>query len=198
MCCQEHHAVGELWENMQYTAKRLGWQMQGAGGCCGDTQRGRCGVGVAAPSHIGLTRVGEQQFDLSPALSPGRLTAAWLDGGLKGGVVVASAYLWHSEGVTPRNLALLQAAVDVAVRHGGPWLIGGDFNMTPEEMQADEAARAWLNKLGGTIVAPSSPTCRSSDGGRVIDFFIIDKRVAHAVTTSSWRLTSHPARTALW
>ena len=53
--------------------------------------------------------------------------------------------------------------------------------MTPEELVGDEAAKAWLNRLGGTIVAPSSPTCRSSDGGRVIDFFIIDKRVAHAV-----------------
>ena len=53
--------------------------------------------------------------------------------------------------------------------------------MTPEELVGDEAAKAWLDRLGGTIVAPSSPTCRSSDGGRVIDFFIIDKRVAHAV-----------------
>ena len=53
--------------------------------------------------------------------------------------------------------------------------------MTPEEMQNDAAASAWLSKLGRTIVAPSSPTCHSSDGGRVIDSFIIDKRIAHAV-----------------
>ena len=136
---------------------------------------------MAAPSHIGLTKVGELQFDLSPARSPGKLTAAWLDGGLKGGMVIVSPYLWHSEGVTHRNLELLQAAGDLVVGHGGPWLMGGDFNMTPEELTSDEAARAWLDKIGGRIVAPKSPTCRSPDGGRVIDFFIIDRRIAHAV-----------------
>ena len=110
ICCQEHHAVGDLWENMRHSAKRFGWQLHGAAGCRGDAQRGRSGVGVAAPSHIGVTQVGELQFDVSPAPSPGKLTAAWLDGGLKGGMVIVSPYLWHSEGVTHRNLELLHAA----------------------------------------------------------------------------------------
>ena len=181
VCCQEHHAVGELWENLRYSAKRLGWQLHGAAGFAGEALRCRSGVGVAAPNHIGLALLGERQFDISPARSPGKLTAAWLDGAIKGGILIVSAYLWHSEGATHRSLELLHAAGDAAASHGGPWLIAGDFNTTPEEMVGDEATSAWLHRLGGTIVAPSSPTCRSSEGGRVIDFFIIDKRIAHAV-----------------
>jgi ribonuclease HI len=103
---------------------------------------------------------------------------SWIDGIVRGGVVLASVYLWHSEGLTDRNLALLYAAGDAVIAHGGPWVLAGDFNMTPEELAV---ADTWLRRVGGRVFAPALPTCRSSGGGRAIDFFIVDQRIAHAV-----------------
>ena len=100
------------------------------------------------------------------------------DGVLRGGVMLISVYLWHTEGLTTRNLAILNAAGEAVARHGGPWIMVGDFNMTPEELQG---AHEWLRKIGGKITAPREPTCRSVSGGRVIDFFVLDCRIATAV-----------------
>ena len=107
-----------------------------------------------------------------------RVAVAWVDGVLRGGLMVISVYLWHSEGLSDRNMSVLHAAGDAIAKFGGPWLMGGDFNMTPAELQR---AHAWLKQIGGQIRAPELPTCRSATGGRVIDFCIIDTRIAGAI-----------------
>ena len=70
---------------------------------------------------------------------------------------------------------LLWAAGEVVVRHGGPWMLGADFNMTPEELAQ---ATGWLATVGGVFQAPTTPTCRSLNGGRTIDFVVLDNRLA--------------------
>ena len=45
-----------------------------------------------------------------------------------------SVYLWEGEGLTDRNRSILYAAGDAIKRHGGPWLIGGDFNTIPSDV----------------------------------------------------------------
>ena len=73
-----------------------------------------------------------------------------------------SAYLWSVEGATERNLEILRAAGEEATKYGGPWIIAGDFNMTPDEFRDDPGAAAWLRQVSGCIVAPATITCRSS------------------------------------
>ena len=88
-------------------------------------------------------------------------------------------YLWEGEGLTPRNKRLLFAAGAVAQRHGGPWILGGDFQNTPQDVRRIMAK--WLEKVGGDVCAPGNLTCRSIHGGRTIDFFVVDSRISHGV-----------------
>ncbi len=45
----------------------------------------------------------------------------------------------------------------------GSWVIGGDWNITPDQLQATP----WLGMFDEVIFAPASPTCH----GEVYDFF---------------------------
>ena len=216
--------------------------MQGAPAVPGRGHSGCSGASIAAKRHIGLaTPDGRDSFDVSPLASPGKLAAAWIDGVLRGGLLLMSAYLWSVEGATERNLEILRAAGEEATKYGGPWIIAGDFNMTPDEFRDDPGAAAWLKQVRGSIVAPATITCRSSAtvkaretmmsselgkaiaegdsgklkcmghdsveaarrqievemnpaGGRTIDYFIIDQRIAHAVlsVTTCLDLASSP------
>ena len=44
----------------------------------------------------------------------------------------------------------------------GPWIIGGDFNMTPSELEDS----GWLETVKGVVVAPAP----IDDDDRAIDF----------------------------
>ena len=92
-----------------------------------------------------------------------------------------SVYLWDSEGMTLRNRAILEKAGLQARAFQGPWIIAGDFNMTPEELE-DEAGDL-VRRIGGVVVRPAVPTCKSASGGRTIDYCIIDARMAGAVAS---------------
>ena len=46
-------------------------------------------------------------------------------------------------------------------------------------------ASAWLARIGGVIKAPAVPTCRSLNGGRVIDFVVVDKLIGNGIAACS-------------
>ena len=59
----------------------------------------------------------------------------------------------------------------------GPWVIGGDFNGTADELRKT----GWLELVKGTIIQPSGKTC-SRKGGRTLDFFVVSNcLVSHVV-----------------
>ena len=59
----------------------------------------------------------------------------------------------------------------------GPWVIGGDFNGTADEL----SKTGWLELVKGTIIQPSGKTC-SRVGGRTLDFFVVSNcLVSHVV-----------------
>ena len=73
----------------------------------------------------------------------------------------------------------------------GPWIVGGDWNCTPEDLRAT----GWLKKVSGVIVAPIGSTCN----GKVYDYFVVAAAIADAVhsvhKSSDAGLTPHsPAR----
>ena len=113
--------------------------------------------------------------DLSPHGQEGRLTVGWADGIVKGGIMLVSVYLWHTEGLTESNRVILEAAGEAITNFGGAWLLGGDFNMAAEDLQW--GMHAWLKKFGGKIFASAAPTCDSQSGGRTIDFMVLDTRI---------------------
>ena len=55
----------------------------------------------------------------------------------------------------------------------GPWILGGDWNCTPAELEAT----GWLQKVGGVIHGPSVPTCNES----VYDLFVVAAAISDQV-----------------
>ena len=130
---QEHKQRGLAWQDEVHNASKPGWSLRGAEAHVGDVagERPKCGVAVAVRAHIGVAKAKGCPVDASPSTSPGRVAAVWVDGILRGGMLIVSVYLWHSEGLSKRNWAILYSAVEVAKRFGGPFMIAGDFNMAP-------------------------------------------------------------------
>ena len=66
---------------------------------------------------------------------------------------MGSLYLKDSHGLSDLNRAVLE---DVAAQVRGlriPWLIGGDWNLTPETL----ISSGFLGLVGGVVVTPSRP-----------------------------------------
>ena len=77
---QEHHCSGPAMTDLQHDAKHSGWTLVGA--AAHRTVRDGAFVGTAVVAKAGVT-LGDVagKFDHSPATSPGRLTAAWVQAG---------------------------------------------------------------------------------------------------------------------
>ena len=84
-----------------------------------------------------------------------------------------SVYLCCSEGLSRRNLDLLQSLAQVIDSLHGPWIVAADFNMSPEVLRSS----GWLNLVHGRVVAPSAPTC----GCNVYDFFVVSETLGSAI-----------------
>ena len=95
----------------------------------------------------------------------------------RGGVHCGSIYCHHGIGIAaPANLDFLQGVAGVLCRLAGPWLIGGDWNCTPEQL----SATGWLKLIGAKIFAPAANTCK----GKVYDLFVVADCLAHAVVAT--------------
>ena len=100
--------------------------------------------------------------------------ACHVDALCRGGIVVYSAYLWTSEGMTARNVSILEAVMRHKSAHGKPWFLGGDLQTAAEELRESR----WPRDLDVVIVSPDGPTCSGGKaGGRTIDYFLVDRRV---------------------
>ena len=118
---QEHHACGPAFDDLALKAKGKRWLLRGAPASKLETGWPSAGVCIAVRNHINLGLPPGWQHDISPHASPGRLCAAWIEGLIRGGLLVMSIYLWDSEGLTPRNRELLEQAGEFAkklVVHG--------------------------------------------------------------------------------
>ena len=74
----------------------------------------------------------------------------------KGGVHMGSCYMHSKLGVmSAKNQALLHMLAAVLATLQGPWIIGGDWTCTPEELMLT----GWVRMVGGVICAPKAATC---------------------------------------
>ncbi len=55
----------------------------------------------------------------------------------------------------------------------GGWVLGGEWNISPESLRASK----WLDLVGGVIFATTLPTCNDN----TYDFFVVHRSLAHAV-----------------
>ena len=172
---QEHHCHGASFVDLQHDARALGWTLLGAPAARTQAEGASAGVCVAVQQGIGVGDVAGA-FDLSPPATPGRLSGVWVHAGPDSGMLVLSVYLFHTEGASMRNKALLRRALSVAASYGSPWLIASDFNCEPDFVLSHWADA--LERANAYIVATAEPTHRPSAGvHRTLDFAICSHHV---------------------
>ncbi len=178
---QEHHARKGAVADLQAGAKARGFKLAANEATVGSGGGASAGVGVAVPSHRGWGGILGPDWDFSPVESPGRIAGVWLEAGPRGGMVTLSVWCWPTEGMTARNVRLIEKALEVVVTSGCPWVIAGDFNATPSELVA--ATGTLLDRAGGVVRAPAQATCYPAVGrARTLDYFIVDSRIAAATS----------------
>ena len=151
----------------QRAAARAGWGLAVTPAVCTSKGGISAGVGIAARSAYGMT---VHELGEIPECAEGRIAACHVGAVCKGGFHILSVYLWHSEGLSARNLDLLQTLAQVISRLRGPWLLAGDFNFTPQEL----VASGWLQLVRGRVSVPRAPTC----GKKTLDFFVTSSSLA--------------------
>ena len=167
---QESRVAGDKLLAAERNAAKAGWSL--ALEAAADTDAGSfsAGVGVAVRSHLGHAKSplwhGDSRLEH-------RVKFSWMGGIIRGGLHLVSAYFWTAEGLSQRNLALLDSLAKALRRLHGPWVLAADWNFTPQEL----VATGWLNLVKGCVQAPSRPTC----GLKEYDFFVIDARLRPAV-----------------
>jgi hypothetical protein len=103
----------------------------------------------------------------------GRVRISFVNAILKGGLFIISIYLWHSEGLSERNLSLLNHLARVLASLRAPWLIAGDWNMVPALL----CKSGWLSLIKGDIHATGASTCNLQE----YDYYVLDARLSPAV-----------------
>ena len=178
---QEHHYLAAAMVDAEFQFKKRGWDLRVAAATCptGTLGANSAGVATLVRSHVQSGAPWGAGHDISPSDSQGRLSCTWLDGGIRGGILLISIYLFRTEGWTTRNLNILFAAGSVIKKWGGAWLMGGDLNMSPEQFA--EGGSQWLHKVCGVIHAPKDPTCLGPSGGSVLGFYNVDGRISNGV-----------------
>jgi hypothetical protein len=154
----ERQARKDGWNPTLSMAHRTA-EHHGSGGCA---VLARAGTGIASAPG-----------DLIPHDMRHRLHLAWTGAVLKGGIFNLSVYLKDAEGLGETNMALLDAAAVCLNALDGPWIMAGDWNVTPQTLEASN----WLKIVNGVVHATALPTCHSS----TYDFFVVHKSISHAV-----------------
>ena len=166
--------------DLQKAASDEGWKLRAAGAVAGKGASTSAGVAVAIQKHIGSDETGLARGGRGTGVAEGRIVATWVEGGVRGGILCLSAYLWTTEGLSERNVEVLAQLGEMIRQRRGPWIIGGDFNMSPERLRSE--AGWWLEKVGGCIKATEQTTFRPQQGTHSeLDYFIVDVNIEHAV-----------------
>ena len=125
------------------------------------------GVGVAVRSHLGMAPP-RQPMRFEQLRS--RVQVRWMSSICRGGLHLISVYLWTAEGLSVRNLDLLQCVAGVLANLRGPWLLAGDFTVPPKALHDS----GWLDLVKGVVHAPAAATCK----GRVLDYFVSSRSLS--------------------
>ncbi len=157
-------------EQAERTAAWAKWSLSAEPAADTDAGSTSAGVGVAVRSHLGLA-MPRRLLDFEQLHS--RVQVRWMGALCRGGLHLVSVYLWTSEGLSQRNLDLLQCLAGVLAAIRGPWLLAGDFNVPPESLRES----GWLTLVKGVVHAPAMAACK----GRVLDYFVCSRSLSSAV-----------------
>ena len=95
----------------------------------------------------------------------------------KGGVHFVTVYLKDGERISQTNQAILTELAAYLGTIRGPWIVGGDWNVTPQQLQS----ASWDNIVKGAMKQPTEPTCT----GKVYDYFVVSKAIEASVVAAT-------------
>ena len=183
---QHHLAEDEQVAEAQEWLKRRGWKSLFAAAVPGkkaatSSKSTQGGVAILARDWLGLNYFGKGSKEAKTVVVyPGRVAGAKviLPGGRS--IAVYSVYMRVGEKLSLVNRAILAKLAEHVQSHDWEWLIGGDFNMHPRELEA----AAFTTGIGGLIKAPTSATCMMGTAS-TIDYFIVSSGLGNAPTQES-------------
>ena len=137
-----HLSPTELQKASSYASRR-GWTAIMAPAISTSDGKGTSGgVGIFARRDIGMVRApAATHLERGCVLEEGRSVVAAIPAFVRGGVVVVSTYLRHSEGWTEANLQSVQRVAEFLGGSKQSWIWGGDFNMGPQLFNREQ----WLH-----------------------------------------------------
>ncbi len=164
---QEHGLTQEQCDNVTGTLRAQGWDTVAGAAYRKNAGHGG-GVAVMTSERAGIRPL--KLIDGIPGTDIDALNGRFICGvtGDLGGIASASVYGISGQGVSSQ-LRLWRAVATQMKLIGLPFIIGGDWQVTPQEMQAV----GYPELLNAYIVAPSEPTNVISL--RTIDFFLVSK-----------------------
>ena len=139
------------------------------------------GAAILARSHL---RVGSSLDVLSCANpvedhEPIDFAAAIVHG-CHSRILLVTCYLTDSQGASALNLTKLARMGALIQTMHLPYVIVGDFNMSPAQLTATQ----WIDQIGGHFVIPQETVSTWSSGGRMIDFAVISPALTRNVVLS--------------
>ncbi len=108
--------------------KRAGWKALLEPALVTEAGGRSAGLMVAVKPWVGM---GYAPGSSSVTLVPNRLMVVHVNAMVKGGMITYAVYLHDAEGLTNRNIDILNTLGEHAASHGRPWMAAGDWNMEP-------------------------------------------------------------------
>ena len=163
------HSEAKL-ESARKDARKCGWNSSLSLAHRTAAERGSGGCTVAVQRGTGITPCADSTI---PDGMRHRMHFAWSACACRGGVHLGSIWLRDSEGLSADNMMLLEQVAAVLQQLRGPWILGGDWNISPELLTSSN----WPRLVDGVVFAPNAPTCHTS----TYDYFVVSSGLAPAV-----------------
>ena len=162
--------TAESIEAAKRRARKAGWNAHLTEAKTTEAGKGSGGCGVLARKGTG---VAPADSDLVAEDVKHRISAAFVNAVVPGGFHVISVYLKDSDGLSEYNLRVLQEAAALALTLGGPWVMAGDWNVGPDQLQEAN----WLKVAKGKVFATELSTCNNA----TYDYCVVSNCLCHAV-----------------
>jgi hypothetical protein len=184
---QEHHLVGTALQRALYSYAKMGVKAHLAPAVA--TRKGGTQGGTGF-----LWGPGTQMIGLPHNLEDGRACGAIF--ALPGAPRTFCVSLYGDTYSQHHTVSLVTRTLQHCLEVGMPYIIGGDFNMSPSQLQQALADSPALS-TSIQIYAPITTTCRMPSGESIIDYWIVgggaEMFVHKAFTDESIAVTPHVA-----
>ena len=135
------------------------------------------GVAIGVRSHVGMAPApGLRQLALDVAAQTAakeagvtiqfleaRVVAVLINGLVRGGFYAVALYLEDGVGVGGRNEFLLQLVIAFITSCRSLWIVGGDWNLSPDTLRSTR----FLGITDGKLFSPGAATCVSGVGNEL-------------------------------